>query len=204
MYLFPFLKIHSSKRPSSFDQLHKRAPLIFLQRGPAYKARNKRSFLCHCNFICKISETSLAPRNDCVPYRSCKGIARQPTAATARPGLHSRQVLTTLPRSACPLPPGEEQEGTSDAQAICLHGVTQHEFRCLLRFFYDRYGSQDYYYFVQPLADSSAVCIGIRISPSRIGSASSLSQPVTFSTISATSLSRRSRNSCSTRSGRSR
>ncbi|KAI0088337.1 hypothetical protein BDY19DRAFT_950387 [Irpex rosettiformis] len=38
---------------------------------------------------------------------------------------------------ACPTPPGEEPEGTSDSRPISLHGVTHHEFRCLLRFFYD-------------------------------------------------------------------
>ncbi|EKM57326.1 uncharacterized protein PHACADRAFT_81201, partial [Phanerochaete carnosa HHB-10118-sp] len=39
---------------------------------------------------------------------------------------------------ACPLPPGEEAEGQSDAKPIVLYGVTVHEFRCLLRFYYDR------------------------------------------------------------------
>jgi hypothetical protein len=39
----------------------------------------------------------------------------------------------------CPLPPGEEVEGRRDSKPITLHGVSQHEFRCLLRFFYNRY-----------------------------------------------------------------
>ncbi|GJE93072.1 BTB domain-containing protein [Phanerochaete sordida] len=36
----------------------------------------------------------------------------------------------------CPVPPNEEEEGQSDANPIVLHGVTLHEFRCLLRFYY--------------------------------------------------------------------
>ena len=39
---------------------------------------------------------------------------------------------------ACPVPPGEDAEGQTDTRPILLPGVTQHEFRCLLRFFYDR------------------------------------------------------------------
>ncbi|KAI0340266.1 hypothetical protein BDW22DRAFT_1430882 [Trametopsis cervina] len=38
---------------------------------------------------------------------------------------------------ACPPPPGEDAEGKYDTKPITLHGVTQHEMRCLLRFFYD-------------------------------------------------------------------
>lgn len=37
----------------------------------------------------------------------------------------------------CPVPPNEEAEGRSDARPIILYGVTIHEFRCLLRFYYD-------------------------------------------------------------------
>lgn len=40
---------------------------------------------------------------------------------------------------ACPPPPGEDVEGGSDEKAIRLEGVTVEEFRCLLRFFYDRF-----------------------------------------------------------------
>ncbi|KIP04822.1 hypothetical protein PHLGIDRAFT_109062 [Phlebiopsis gigantea 11061_1 CR5-6] len=38
---------------------------------------------------------------------------------------------------ACPVPPGEDAEGRTDANPIVLYGVTTQEFRCLLRFFYD-------------------------------------------------------------------
>ena len=38
---------------------------------------------------------------------------------------------------ACPAPPGEDVEGRTDDKPIVLYGVTAHEFRCLLRFFYD-------------------------------------------------------------------
>ncbi|KAI0694139.1 hypothetical protein BC835DRAFT_1415524 [Cytidiella melzeri] len=38
---------------------------------------------------------------------------------------------------ACPTPPGHDPEGSCDSKPITLHDVTEHEFRCLLRFFYE-------------------------------------------------------------------